>query len=110
MSRSRKLSFDRFILDPANASLTLDGNTVPVTPKAFELLCCLVGRAGQLLTKDELFAAVWPRRFVSESVLKDNISDLRQALGDQTKAPRYIDTVARRGYRFIAETKELREV
>jgi TolB-like protein len=109
MSRPRKLSFDRFILDPSNASLTLDGNAVPVTPKAFELLCCLVGRAGQLLTKDELFNAVWRRRFVSESVLKDNISDLRRALGDQAKVPRYIETVARRGYRFIAELGELIE-
>src|SRR5262245_3467476 len=107
MLRVRKLSFDRFVLDPANARLTLDGNAVPITPKVFELLCCFVGRAGQLVTKDQLLDAVWPRRYVSESVLKDHISDLRQALGDQVQAPRFIETVTRHGYRFIATVKQL---
>jgi DNA-binding winged helix-turn-helix (wHTH) protein/tetratricopeptide (TPR) repeat protein len=109
MSRVRKLSFDRFILDPGNASLTLEGKTIPLRPRVFELLCFLVSCAGQLVTKDQLLDAVWQRRFISESVLKDHISDLRQALGDQAQTPRYIETVTRRGYRFIAEVRELIE-
>src|SRR5262249_35436795 len=62
---------------------------------------------GRLVTKDELLDAVWQHRHVSESVLKDNISDLREALGDRANVPRYIETVTRRGYRFIAEVREV---
>jgi DNA-binding winged helix-turn-helix (wHTH) protein/tetratricopeptide (TPR) repeat protein len=107
MPQARKLSFDRFVLDQANASLTSAGNAVPVAPKVFELLCYLVSRPGQLVTKGQLLDAVWQRRFVSESVLKGHISDLRQVLGDQAKAPRYIETVTRRGYRFIAPLRDV---
>jgi len=110
MSRIGKLSFGGFVLDRANASLTLEGKALSLPPKVFELLCFLVSRAGQLVTKDQLFDAVWQQRFVSESVLKDHISDLRQALGDQARAPRYIETVSRRGYRFIAEVREVVEI
>ena len=96
MLRIGKLSFGGFVLDRANASLTLEGKALSLPPKVFELLCFLVSRAGQLVTKDQLFDAVWQQRFVSESVLKDHISDLRRALGDQARAPRYIETVTQR--------------
>src|SRR5262249_55272330 len=62
----------------------------------------LVQRAGQVVSKDELFQAVWPDTVVSEGVLTSRIRELRQALRDPTAKPRYIETVSRRGYRFIA--------
>jgi len=95
--------FDRFRLDTGDASLCRDGQVVNLAPKAFALLCCLAERAGRLVTKDELQDAVWTHHFVSESALKGRMNELRQALGDDPKAPSYIETVARRGYRFIAE-------
>ncbi len=75
-------------------------------------MCYLVEHAGALVTKDEVLDAVWQHRFVSESVLKVCINELRRTLDDSAKTPRYIETVARRGYRFIAAPKrvETREV
>src|SRR5207237_3439582 len=70
--------------------------------KPFEVLCCLVERTGELVTKDELLAAVWSDLHVSESSLTVAVNALRSALGDDRQAPHYIETVTRRGYRFIA--------
>lgn len=96
-----------FRLDPSNARLWRDTEAVAVPPKAFAVLDHLVRHAGRLVTKGDLLDAVWQRRFVSESVLKGCINELRKALGDDPKSPRYIATVARRGYRFIAEVHEV---
>jgi DNA-binding winged helix-turn-helix (wHTH) protein len=95
--------FAPFRLDPSRASLWRDTEEVALPPKVFDLLCYLVEHAGELVTKDELLDAVWQRRFVSESTLKGCMNALRKALSDDVKAPRYIATVARRGYRFIAQ-------
>ena len=65
------------------------------------MLWTLVQRPGQVVSKEELFTAVWPETVVSEGVLTSRIRELRQALGDTTATPRYIETVSRRGYRFI---------
>jgi len=96
------LRFDRFELDEADARLTCDGQPVALPPKPFEVLCALARAPGMLVTKNALLDAVWGHRFVSESVLKSAISEVRAALGDDPKRPRYIETVSRRGYRFIA--------
>ena len=66
------------------------------------MLCALTRKPDKLVTKNELLDAVWGHRFVTESVLKSAISEVRAALGDDPKQPRYIETVSRRGYRFIA--------
>jgi DNA-binding winged helix-turn-helix (wHTH) protein len=71
-------------------------------PTPFNLLCALARQPGALFTKDALLDTVWGHRFVSESVLKTAVSDLRTALGDQPREPRFIQTVPRRGYRFLA--------
>lgn len=97
-----RIRFAEFELDEANASLLRHGVPVALAPTPFTLLCVLAGQAGSLLTKDALLDTVWGHRFVSESVLKTAISDLRTALGDSAQQPRYIETVPRRGYRFIA--------
>ncbi|HZP11286.1 MAG TPA: AAA family ATPase [Nevskiaceae bacterium] len=95
------LRFDRFELDEANARLTRDGKALAIAPKAFNVLCALARQPGQLMSKDALLDAVWGHQHVSESVLKTIISELRDVLGDDPKAPRYIETASRRGYRFI---------
>src|ERR1043166_3128972 len=92
--------FEKFELDEANASLVRDGKAVALAPTPFAVLCALVRHPGQLLTKDALLDEVWGHQFVSESVLKTVISDLRTLLGDDARKPRFIETVSRRGYRF----------
>lgn len=98
---NRPLQFDRFVLDEANALLTEEGRPVRLEPKAFAVLCELARQPGRLATKDALLDAVWGHRHVSESVLKSVISQLRAVLGDDAGRPRLIETVPRRGYRFI---------
>jgi DNA-binding winged helix-turn-helix (wHTH) protein len=96
------LRFDRFELDEPEARLTCAGEPVPLAPKPFAVLCALARTPRMLVTKNALLDAVWGHRFVTESVLKSAISEVRAALGDDPKQPRYIETVSRRGYRFIA--------
>ena len=97
-----RVRFGEFELDEANATLLRAGKAVALAPTPFSLLCALARQPGALLMKDALLDAVWGHQFVSESVLKTAISDLRTALGDQPREPRFIETVSRRGYRFIA--------
>ena len=99
-----RVRFDRFELDEANALLLCDGKGVALAPRPFELLCTLARQPGSLLTKDALLDQVWGHQFVSDAVLKTAISDLRMLLGDDSRNPRCIQTVSRRGYRFIAAT------
>lgn len=100
-----RVRFDSFELDESNALLLRNGRAVTLAPKPFRVLCALVRTpCGSLLTKDALLDLVWGHRFFAESVLKSAISDVRAALDDDPKRPRYIETVSRRGYRFIAAT------
>ena len=96
-----RLRFDRFELDEAEARLTRAGEPVALAPKPFAVLCALTRKPDKLVTKNELLDAVWGHRFVTESVLKTAISEVRAALDDDPKQPRYIETVWRHGYRFI---------
>jgi TolB-like protein len=102
--------FPPFRLDPGDQSLWRDGKRVALTPKAYAVLRYLVERAGRLVTQDELLDAVWPSTFVQPEVLKSQILDVRAALGDRPKDPLYIETVPRRGYRFIAAVHEVQSV
>ena len=99
---SLRLRFNQFELDEADARLTRAGQPVPLAPKPFAVLCALARSPRALVTKNALLDSVWGHRFVTESVLKSTISELRAALHDDAKQPRYIETVSRRGYRFIA--------
>ncbi|MDH5302260.1 MAG: AAA family ATPase [Gammaproteobacteria bacterium] len=100
---SASIFFGPYQLEPAAAHLLCKDKRVDLTPKAFALLSCLCQRPGRIVSKEELFDEIWHTRHVSEGVLKNAIQELRQALGDDARAPRYIETVHRRGYRFIAE-------
>jgi DNA-binding winged helix-turn-helix (wHTH) protein/tetratricopeptide (TPR) repeat protein len=99
-----RVRFDEFELDEADAYLHRNGKPVALAPTPFSLLCAFARQPGALLSKDALLDAVWGHQFVSDSVLKTAISDLRTALGDDPRRPRFIETVSRRGYRFIAVT------
>src|SRR5689334_14810852 len=94
-----RVRFGDFELDEANARLLQGGKPLALAPTPFNLLCAFARRPGSLLTKDALLDAVWGHQFVSESVLKTAISDLRTALRDDPREPRVIETVPRRGYR-----------
>src|SRR3972149_1088966 len=94
--------FGPFRLDPDEQTLFLNRAPVPLTPKAFELLLCLVENHGRVVTKEELLATVWAGTFVEEAVLSVNMSAIRKALGDDRNGHTYIETVPRRGYRFVA--------
>jgi len=97
-----RLRFDEFKLDEADARLTYAGEPVPLAPKPFAVLCALARTPRMLVTKNALLDAVWGHRFVTDSVLKTAVSEVRAALHDDPKQPRYIETVSRRGYRFMA--------
>jgi TolB-like protein/DNA-binding winged helix-turn-helix (wHTH) protein/Tfp pilus assembly protein PilF len=99
--------FGPFRLDAAERLLLRNGEAVPLTPKAFDLLLALVDRHGHLLEKDELLKKVWPDTFVEEANLASNISQLRKALGDGENGHRYIETAPKRGYRFVASVREI---
>jgi DNA-binding winged helix-turn-helix (wHTH) protein len=97
-----RLRFGAYWLDPANEQAGRGTQRVRLTPKAFAVLRYLVERPGQLVTKDELFAAVWAGTVVSDAALTKCVRELRQALHDDAKAPQYIETAHRRGVRFLA--------
>lgn len=99
--------FGDYRLDPAEHQLLRDGTVIPLTPKAFETLRLLVENSGHLLEKDRLMEMLWADAFVEEGNLADNISKIRQALGDSRKTPKFIETVSGRGYRFIAKVEKV---
>jgi DNA-binding winged helix-turn-helix (wHTH) protein/TolB-like protein/Flp pilus assembly protein TadD len=101
--------FGAFRLDAAQRLLLREGTVVPLTLKAFDLLITLVESDGQVLTKDELMHRVWPDSFVEEANLSHHIHKLREALGERENGDKYIKTLARRGYRFVAEVSEVCE-
>ncbi len=95
-------SFLSFQLDPENHVLWRGGDRLQITPKAFDVLCHLVDHAGSLVTQDELLEALWPETYVNPEVVRKYILEIRRVLGDQPEEPVFIETVTKRGYRFIA--------
>jgi DNA-binding winged helix-turn-helix (wHTH) protein/tetratricopeptide (TPR) repeat protein len=94
--------FEEYTVDRAAYRLTRNGQSVDVTPKLLDLLLHLLDHAGTLVTKEDLLDALWPDANVTDNALTQAVSELRQALGDDAGAPRFIKTIARRGYRFVA--------
>src|SRR4051812_30241418 len=99
----RTLTFARYRLDP-RSGLMSGTREVRLTPKALALLSFIAERPGEVITKQELFAAVWPETTVGDAALVTCIQELRKALRDDARKPRYIETLHRRGYRFIGKT------
>jgi len=108
MSGERIFTFGSYRLDPHNAQLWRGKQLVPLTGKALGVLQYLAERPGQLVTKEELFAAVWPGVVVGESALTKRIYELRQAFREDPQRPRYIETVHRRGLRFLGKVASSR--
>jgi DNA-binding winged helix-turn-helix (wHTH) protein/Tol biopolymer transport system component len=96
------VQFGPFFLDVRERVLRRDGQPVPVTPKAFDLLAALAEQPGRLISKEELLQKVWPDTFVEEANLAYNVFALRKALGDTADNGQYIQTIAKKGYRFTA--------
>ncbi|HEX3944550.1 MAG TPA: winged helix-turn-helix domain-containing protein [Rhizomicrobium sp.] len=94
--------FADFQLQPAERRLLRGEEAIALTPKAFEILRLLVERAGHAVSKDEIMTTIWPDRFVAESNLTKHIWTLRQALGESQEGGRFIETVPKLGYRFVA--------
>src|SRR5262245_7606162 len=103
----RIYGFGPYRLNAAERLLLRDGASVPLQPKVFDLLLALVERHGRLLGKDELMKLIWPDTVVEEANLANNISILRKALGDGANGQRFIETIPKRGYRFVAEAYEV---
>jgi Tol biopolymer transport system component/DNA-binding winged helix-turn-helix (wHTH) protein len=99
-------SFQSFRLDTANHLLLHGDERVSLTPKAFDVLRYLVERAGRLVTHDELLESLWPETYVNQEVLRKYILEIRKALGDKPDKPEFIETLTKRGYRFVATVTE----
>ncbi|NOT57955.1 MAG: AAA family ATPase, partial [Deltaproteobacteria bacterium] len=101
MQANQQLTFDRYTVDLSNTQLWRGTRRIALTSKTFAVLHYLLNRAGQLVTKAELFDALWPGTVVSDGALTFCIVELRKALGDNAKQPKFIETVHGRGYRFL---------
>jgi len=102
MSTAPRYEFGPFVVDSASYRLLKEGSPVALSPKALDLLLLFVGRPAKLVTKDDILKALWPDVAVTDNALTQVVSELRQALGDNPAAPVYVETVPRRGYRFVA--------
>ena len=92
--------FGEFTVDADQKVLLRNGTPLPLAPKIFDTLLILVENAGRIVEKDALMNRLWPDTFVEEANLTFNIQQLRKTLGDNAPKPVFIETVARRGYRF----------
>src|SRR5579862_7224842 len=101
--------FGQFQVDSQERLLLRNGEVVPLPPKAFDTLVLLVRNSGHALDKTALMKELWPDTFVEEANLAQHISLLRKALGENPTEPQYIETIPRRGYRFLAKVVETRD-
>jgi DNA-binding winged helix-turn-helix (wHTH) protein/TolB-like protein/tetratricopeptide (TPR) repeat protein len=101
--------FGPFRIDTANHVLLRDGETVPLKPKAFDTLLVLVENRGRVLDKDELMTRLWPDTVVEESNLTQNVYLLRKVLGEEPRGDVYIETMPKRGHRFVARVNEVED-
>jgi serine/threonine-protein kinase len=101
-SRPRLVRFGPFSFDAQNRLLSRNGSEIPLPPRVLGVLELLISRPGEVVTRQELMDGVWKDAFVTDTSLAEAISFLRQSLGDDPQAPRYVQTVHRRGYRFLS--------
>lgn len=95
-------SFKAFHLDHANHTLWRNEERVPLAPKPFDVLSYLVEHAGRVVGQDEMLEALWSETYVNPEILRKYILEIRKVLGDRPDNPEFIETVPKRGYRFIA--------
>lgn len=102
--------FGEFQISATERLLKRGGQNIPLPPKVFDLLLVLVTRPGQVVTKDELMNEVWPDTFVEETNIKVYVSTLRKALGENGDGAKFIETLPRRGYRFVSPVTQIAPV
>jgi len=102
--------FGEFVVDTDQKVLLRQDKALPLTPKLFETLLILVENSGRIVQKEQFMERLWPHTFVEEANLTSNIQQLRKSLGDNARQPHYIETVTKRGYRFIAEVQRVEAV
>src|SRR5215217_3257773 len=105
MAPSENINFPPFRLDLAGQQLLRENSPIALRPKAFAVLHHLLSYPGQLVSKTDLLDAVWPDTAISDTVLKVCIREIREALDDDAEAPHFIETVHRKGYRFIGNIR-----
>src|ERR1700680_442230 len=101
--------FGPFRVDPVERLLLREGHPVPIKAKIFDTLLFLIQNHGHLIEKADVMKALWGDSFVEESNLTVSMSLLRKALGDDANEQKYIQTVPRRGYRFVGDVREVME-
>ena len=104
---SHRYAFDDVVVDAENYRVYKAGELRPIGPRAFDLLLDLLRHPGRVLDKDELIDRVWQGVAVTDNALTRAIKDLRRAIGDRARSPKYIETASRRGYRFVADVREV---
>jgi DNA-binding winged helix-turn-helix (wHTH) protein len=100
-------SFQNYRLDTINHCLWRGGERVRLAPRAFDILRFLVENSNSLISHDQLLDAIWPDTFVNPEILRKYVREIRRALGDSFRQPVFIETQPKRGYRFIANVKDL---
>ena len=98
-----RYSFDDVVVDRENFRVLKANQVRTLEPRVFDLLIYLIERPGRVIEKQELFEQIWKQAFVTDNALTRAVKEIRKAIGDDASAPRYIETVPKRGYRFIAE-------
>ena len=106
-ARVPAVTFGPFEFDPGRRLLRREGTEIPLPPRVLGVLELLLARAGDVVSRPEIIDAVWKEAFVTDTSLAEAVSFLRQALGDDPQSPTYIQTVHRRGYRFVAPVGEI---
>ncbi len=101
--------FGPFCLDPNEHRLLRDGQPIPLRPKVFDILLVLIQNHGHLVEKEQLMSSVWTEQFVEEGNINKNISMLRRALGEDDTGHKFIETVPKRGYRFVGDVREVND-
>src|SRR5581483_4130826 len=102
LTQRRIYEFDDFRVDTGQFVLTRAGQAQPISPTVFRILLILLERAGEVIAKEDLMKFVWPDSFVEEGNLNRNVSTLRKALDEKPSDHRYVETIPKVGYRFIA--------
>src|SRR5207244_4590564 len=105
--QKRLYEFGQFRVDCEERLLLRNGQVVTLPPRVFDTLLLLVRNSGRALDKGALMKELWPDTFVEEVNLAQHISLLRKALGESPTDPQYIETIPRRGYRFLAKVSEI---
>lgn len=109
-ARGQSFRVGRWLVQPELNRVSADGEEVQLEPRGMDLLVFLAGHAGEVMSRQDIVDAVWQQDFVGDTTLSSAIAVLRRALDDEVRNPRYIETIAKRGYRFVAEVVDLETV